>query len=185
MKKETALLEFLSVGEVVTEKDYCELVQKGYATFTNGEYTITKEGLSFLKGGKKIAWDYTKLADRMKELTPRGRKGGIAWQDSTALTSKRIKRFTELFPDVEQTYTEDNVIDAYKNYINYVINHYGSENSQYRFALKYFIFKDEQNDFKSELLNRLEELKLEDKDKVEDNEYESGIQAESWTDNLS
>lgn len=182
MKKETALLEFLSVGEVITEKDYCELVQKGYATFTNGEYTITKEGLFFLKGGKKT-WNYDKLAEELKKRTPTGRKGGIAWQDSLLLTSKRIKRFTELFPDVEATYSEENVIEAYENYIKYVVNHYGSENSQYRYALKYFIFKDQQNNFTSELLNRLEELNSnEDSD---DNEYESGIQSESWTDNLS
>lgn len=78
---------------------------------------------------------FTKLADKLRDLYPTGRKPGtqLQWRDSTQVIARRLKAFVKKF-DVE--FTDNQVIEATKKYID-------SFNGNYQFmqVLKYFIMK--------------------------------------------
>ena len=78
---------------------------------------------------------FTKLADKLRELYPTGRKSGtqLQWRDSTAVIAKRLKAFVKRF---EVDFSDEQYIDATRRYIE-------SFNGSYQFmqVLKYFIMK--------------------------------------------
>lgn len=192
MSKEQLIITLLTQGIVVTPEDYGYLEDNGLITNTNGKYSVTQRGLDFLKEEKVKKWNYDWLAQELKKRTPTGRKNGTSWQETLAVTSMRLQKFTRLFPEFEKQNTESDVIKAYENYIMYCRIHYGSELSIYRQALSYFIFVDDKrnNRFKSTLSDYLDELNTRGENTVEENtvatkeELNSGNNGESWIDTL-
>ncbi len=75
------------------------------------------------------------LASKLRELYPEGRKAGTSymWRDSIPTITKKLKAFVKKFGD---KYSDEDIIEATKRYIN-------SFNGDYRFMqlLKYFILK--------------------------------------------
>lgn len=78
---------------------------------------------------------FTKLANKLRELFPAGKKPGYAytWRDSTSCIVDRLKKFVLKYGD----YPDEEIIDATKRYI-------ASFNGEYKYMqlLKYFIWKN-------------------------------------------
>ena len=114
----------------------CGMTQKGIdvveSVILNSEYTEKAEDPN-----GKIRDRFDILADKLRELFPKGRKEGtnLQWRDSTAIISKRLKTIVKKY---NITFTDEEAIDATKRYIE-------SFNGDYRFmqVLMYFIFKNE------------------------------------------
>lgn len=107
-------------------------------------------------------WNLRKLAEELKELTPKLKKDG-KWNyaDSVAIIQLRLQSFLRKFPNTDNLYTEEQVINAYKAYIKDTTNFDGSI-SRYRKLLKYFIWKlEDDGDISSTLLTYLENPKSE------------------------
>lgn len=114
----------------------CGMTQKGIdvveSVILNSEYTEKAEDSN---GKMRDRFDI--LADKLRELFPKGRKEGtnLQWRDSTAIISKRLKTIVKKY---NITFTDEEAVDATKRYIE-------SFNGDYRFmqVLMYFIFKNE------------------------------------------
>ena len=112
------------------------MTQKGIdvveSVILNSEYTEKAEDSN---GKMRDRFDI--LADKLRELFPKGRKEGtnLQWRDSTAIISKRLKTIVKKY---NITFTDEEAVDATKRYIE-------SFNGDYRFmqVLMYFIFKNE------------------------------------------
>lgn len=102
-------------------------------------------------------WNLNDLAKKLKELTPKGKKDGKwLYAESVSLIKVRLTSFCNKFPDIAKTYSEDNVVEAYKRYLKDTTNFDGSI-SKWRKLLKYFIWKEgKDGDITSELINYLE-----------------------------
>lgn len=78
---------------------------------------------------------YTLLANKLRELYPKGTKPGTnyQWRGSTAEIAKKLKNLVVKY---DCTFTDEEAIEATQNYIN-------SFNSDYRYMklLKYFLLK--------------------------------------------
>lgn len=107
--------------DVRATKESNELVEGAYA-----DMEIT---------GDEIDERFIKLADKLRELFPTGRKSGtqLQWRDSTAVIARRLKAFIKRF---NVDFTDDEYIAATKRYINTFNGSY-----QYMQVLKYFIMK--------------------------------------------
>lgn len=88
-------------------------------------------------------WNFDKLAKELKEITPNAKKDGKwAYADGVGVIKIRLKSFSQKFPEYINSYTEEDVIEAYKKYMKDTTNFDGSI-SRYRKLLKYFIWKQE------------------------------------------
>lgn len=88
-------------------------------------------------------WNFDKLAKELKELTPNAKKDGKwAYADGVGVIKMRLKSFSQKFPEYINSYTEEDVIEAYRKYMKDTTNFDGSI-SRYRKLLKYFIWKQE------------------------------------------
>lgn len=100
-------------------------------------------------------WDLVHLAINLKSQTPRGKKDGKwMWAESPIMIKVRLESFLKRFPEMQDKYTEEDVLNAYDRYLKDTTNPDGTINS-YRRLLKYFIFK-EGEETKSDLVNYLE-----------------------------
>ena len=80
---------------------------------------------------------FSTLASRLKELFPKGKKDGTNyyWAEGIALIVRRLKLFFKKYGD---KYTDDQIVEAAKSYVE-------SFNGDYRYMklLKYFILKEQ------------------------------------------
>lgn len=125
-------------------------VQKGYVNcsgFMNDMPVnpfLTKEGCEIVESillnsefreGKRPMDRYDKLADKLRDLYPTGKKPGTnyLWRDSRPIIAKKLKGLVKKY-NIE--FTDEEAIEATKNYVN-------SFNGDYRYMqlLKYFISK--------------------------------------------
>ncbi len=97
---------------------------------------------------------YVLLAEKMRELFPKGKKDGtsLQWRDSTAVIATRLKSLVNKY---KVKFTDEQVLEATKAYVK-------SFNGDYRYMqiLRYFIFKNVNNggeiEYNSQLLSYLE-----------------------------
>lgn len=77
------------------------------------------------------------LADKLRELFPKGRKPGtnLQWRDSTAIISKRLKAIIKKY---EISFTDEEAIEATRRYIASFNGNY-----QYMQVLRYFLWKED------------------------------------------
>lgn len=96
--------------------------------------------------------DYLKVAKKMQEIFPKGKKEGTtyAWRDCTAVIAKKLKTLVVKF---DFKFTEEEALNATKKYVE-------SFNGNYKFMqlLKYFILKNDTTtgDIKSEFMSLIE-----------------------------
>lgn len=150
-------------------------------TKTGVKYRLTSEGQALLTScllnsekpaDIKIEEErISNLAKKLKEIFPKGRKEGTNtyWAEGNALIIKRLKLFFKKYGNI---YTDEQIINATKSYVN-------SFNGNYRFmrVLKYFIFKEEKGadgmvESTSDLINRIE------------NADEVDAQDDNWMNNI-
>ena len=96
--------------------------------------------------------DYLRVAKKMQEIFPKGRKEGTtyAWRDCTAVIAKKLKTLVVKF---DFKFTEEEALEATRKYVE-------SFNGNYKFMqlLKYFILKNDTitGDIKSEFMSLIE-----------------------------
>jgi hypothetical protein len=96
--------------------------------------------------------DYLRVAKKMQEIFPKGRKEGTtyAWRDCTAVIAKKLKTLVVKF---DFKFTEEEALNATRKYVE-------SFNGNYKFMqlLKYFILKNDTTtgDIKSEFMSLIE-----------------------------
>lgn len=101
--------------------------------------------------------DYLRVAKKMQEIFPKGRKEGTtyAWRDCTAVIAKKLKTLVVKF---DFKFTEEEALNATKKYVE-------SFNGNYKFMqlLKYFILKNDTTtgDIKSEFMSLIENEDIE------------------------
>lgn len=147
------------------------LVEKGLADFSvfDDELVIsstTKDlitSISIDSDVKVLSKDkeFRELADKLKELFPKGKKAGTTymWRDSTAVIARKLKTLVVKY---EYEFTEEQAIKATKAYVE-------SFNGDYTYMqlLKYFILKtlpdgEIKSDFMSYIENEGQEDELSD-----------------------
>lgn len=161
-----------------------KLIVKGYITAKRSKgvpvgWVLTQKGAELLDAviidSEKQTEPVEKLNDlaaRLKEVFPKGKKEGTNyyWAEGVALIVRRLKLF---FKKYGNTYTDDQIVNAAKKYVEGFNGHY-----QYMRLLKYFIFKESigaagEVEGSSELINYIENAGQEDTLK------------ENWTSTLS
>lgn len=147
------------------------LVEKGLANFSvfDDELVIssaTKDlitSISIDSDVKVLSKDkeFRELADKLKELFPKGKKAGTTymWRDSTAVIARKLKTLVVKY---DYQFTEEQAIKATKAYVE-------SFNGDYTYMqlLKYFILKslpdgEIKSDFMSYIENEGQEDELND-----------------------
>lgn len=150
------------------------LVAKGYITatgelFSQNKWRVTQKGVDaietvLVKSDDMVKNDesrYIKLAEKLRELYPAGRKDGTAymWRGTVNEVAKKLQTLVVKYKFI---FTDEEAIKATQSYIN-------SFNGDYRFMqlLKYFILKsvrdaDGNVDIKSEFMSRIENAGQED-----------------------
>lgn len=147
------------------------LVEKGLADFSvyDDELVIsstTKDLITSItidSDVKVISKDkeFKELADKLKELFPKGKKAGTTymWRDSTAVIARKLKTLVVKY---DYQFTEEQAIKATKAYVE-------SFNGDYTYMqlLKYFILKtlpdgEIKSDFMSYIENEGQEDELSD-----------------------
>lgn len=147
------------------------LVEKGLADFSvfDDELVIsstTKDlitSISIDSDVKVLSKDkeFKELADKLKELFPKGKKAGTTymWRDSTAVIARKLKTLVVKY---DYQFTEEQAIKATKAYVE-------SFNGDYTYMqlLKYFILKslpdgEIKSDFMSYIENEGQEDELSD-----------------------
>lgn len=147
------------------------LVEKGLADFSvfDDELVIssaTKDlitSVSIDSDVKVLSKDkeFRELADKLKELFPKGKKAGTTymWRDSTAVIARKLKTLVVKY---DYQFTEEQAIKATKAYVE-------SFNGDYTYMqlLKYFILKslpdgEIKSDFMSYIENEGQEDELSD-----------------------
>lgn len=168
----TSKEEILALGAIQysRDEDYDSLIKNGYITkansslFTlNKKFSITPKGAALLNS---VVLDSDKdivnntnfiknIAEGLKEIFPKGKKDGTNyyWAEGVALIERRLKLF---FKKYGKDYTEDQILQAAKKYVESFNGNY-----QYMKLLKYFIFKEKvgvngEVEGDSELLNYIE-----------------------------
>lgn len=153
-----------------------ELIEKGYLTtdrnslFQQIGWRVTKKGIGIIdsvildsdredKEDKNNA--LTRIAIKLKELFPKGKKDGTNyyWTEGVALITRRLKLF---FKKYGATYTEDQIVNATRKYVQSFNGNY-----TYMRLLKYFILKEKvgasgEVEGDSELINYIENAGQED-----------------------
>lgn len=147
------------------------LVEKGLADFSVFDDTLvisstTKDLITSItidSDVKVLSKDkeFKELADKLKELFPKGKKAGTTymWRDSTAVIARKLKTLVVKY---DYQFTEEQAIKATKAYVE-------SFNGDYTYMqlLKYFILKslpdgEIKSDFMSYIENEGQEDELSD-----------------------
>lgn len=143
------------------DKITTSLVSQQFLVLNNGDKIITEQGKELLNTILTESEDpegndsLVHLATVLKSYFPKGKKPGTNyyWAEAIPLIVKRLKLF---FTKYGNNYTNEEIINATKRYIN-------SFNGDYRYMklLKYFIYRDRDRfsgeaDYSSELLTYLE-----------------------------
>lgn len=154
------LLYYLSGGTGVLHNEICEeLWNRGYLIKTEDGFIINNNKLSEIDNWFRLSSikkenkdSLIDLAKKMRDLFPDGKKPGTYyyWKDSVSTIAARLTKFFEKYGD---NFTEDQILDATKRYVE-------SFNGNYKFMhlLKYFISKrnTETKEETSELLSFIE-----------------------------
>lgn len=137
------------------------LVEKGLADFSVFDDTLvisstTKDLITSItidSDVKVISKDreFKELADKLKELFPKGKKAGTTymWRDSTAVIARKLKTLVVKY---DYQFTEEQAIKATKSYVE-------SFNGDYTYMqlLKYFILKTlPDGEIKSDFMSYIE-----------------------------
>lgn len=184
INKEAAKINGLTIQEVLymlclansVDPEECSkfLVKKGFITADRNDlfqpvgWRLTQNGMDRLESvlidsekSPKAEDQWTDLARRLKEIFPQGKKPGtnFYWSDGVALIKRRLKLFFKKYGDL---YTEDEIVEAAKKYVEGFNGSY-----QYMRLLKYFIFKEVRGvngevEGTSELINYIENKGQED-----------------------
>lgn len=131
------------------------------------------------------------LVKALRELTPAGLKDGKwSWRGGPSEIKERLISFFKKWSDVNELYTSEDIINAYKQYLEDTKNTDGSPH-KYRKLLKYFIWKEEKGEKSSLLMKYLEvpeeasaEIRSLCNTIVINTDQDSGNQSESWIDTL-
>ena len=110
----------------------------------NGKYVVTQRWNDIAESIILDSDEYKQPIDRLEQLViklqkifPEGKKEGTSqyWRGNKREISLRLKKFFKLY---DNTYTDEQILDAAKNYVS-------NFNGQYNYMriLKYFIWKDE------------------------------------------
>lgn len=130
------------------------LVKKGYITAATGQKFVTQKtyaltgkaqqlledvNLDSVDSDKPKTRDLTPLAQKLKEIYPKGKKPGTAqyWAEGTALIVKRLRIF---FKKYGEEYTDEQIISATEAYVKSFNGNYA-----YMRTLKYFIWAEKTN----------------------------------------
>lgn len=144
------------------EKNWLIKSENGY--ILNNSKIKLLEGLMAESATEESKRDkYVAIAEKMREVYPKGKKQGLPyyWRDSTKVIAQRLMMF---FKKYGEDYTEENIVNATKKYVDSWHGNY-----QYMQLLKYFIMKkNPQGEDTSELLSYLE------------NEGQTEQQEEDW-----
>lgn len=182
ISKEGCTKNGVSLGEVLMLLAYCNnenlhhahelLTNKGYIAekydnFHPVGWRLTRAGIEVLDSVvidseryERSDVDLLNLAGKLKEIFPPGKKEGTSnyWAEGKLLIVKRLKAF---FKKYGNDYTDDQIIQAAKKYVEGFNGNY-----QFMRTLKYFIFKDQEvageRDYSSDLLNYIENAGQED-----------------------
>lgn len=165
------LVLLLTYNKANIQKVKQSLVEKGLADFSvfDDELVIsstTKDlitSISIDSDVKVLSKDkeFRELADKLKELFPKGKKAGTTymWRDSTAVIARKLKTLVVKY---DYQFTEEQAIKATKAYVE-------SFNGDYTYMqlLKYFILKslpdgEIKSDFMSYIENEGQEDELSD-----------------------
>lgn len=165
------LVLLLTYNKANIQKVKQSLVEKGLADFSvfDDELVIsstTKDLITSItidSDVKVLSKDkeFKELADKLKELFPKGRKAGTTymWRDSTAVIARKLKTLVVKY---DYQFTEEQAIKATKAYVE-------SFNGDYTYMqlLKYFILKslpdgEIKSDFMSYIENEGQEDELSD-----------------------
>lgn len=123
------------------------IIKKLFGTEINERYEDLLRHYIIIKGNDI---DVNALAIELKKIYPKGKKEGTNyyWTDGVAIIAKRLKAFFNKYGNI---YTSEQIIKATKKYV-------GSFMLDYRYMklLKYFIFKEENDNSSSELINYIE-----------------------------
>lgn len=146
----------LYFGRCISKETFTEACKKGFIIFDgykdgypiNGR--ITQDGIDAMesiflnseitdtvKDDGIIKDRFMVLADKLRELYPKGKKAGtnLQWRDSTVMICKRLKTLIKKY---EVEFTDEEAVEATKRYID-------SFHGDYRFmqTLRYFLWKDD------------------------------------------
>lgn len=146
-------------------------------------------------------WDIKLLTSKLREATPsvlkRDEDGIPTWSYRGGPTEikKRLETFTLKFPDAVQEYSEDDVLCAYKKYLEDTTVPIDAKHpegiSDMRKLLKYFIWKEKYDKTIESLLVKY--LEIPDEVSVEVKKYSktkinvnnAGNESTSWIDQLN
>jgi hypothetical protein len=184
LSKEAILDNGISIDEailLVSISNNCDLsyakkllIDKGYITATydnkasKNNWRLTNKGIEVINNtlvdSEKVQEPKERLeylAKELKNIFPEGKKDGTNyyWSDGIVLICKRLKLF---FSKYGNNYTDDQIINATKRYVQSFNGNY-----QYMKLLKYFIFKDKLDvegniENNSDLINYIENEGQED-----------------------
>lgn len=168
------LLMFIYENEVNIQEAQDKLIKKGFITasydknYNKVGFRVTNKGREIINNvivdsdkEQKPQDKLENLANKLKESFPKGKKPGTNyyWTDGTPLIIRRLKLF---FKKYGNTYSDEQIIEAAKKYVDSFNNEY-----QYMKLLKYFIFKEKVNkngevEGESDLINYIENADQED-----------------------
>ena len=162
----SVLFYYLMSGTGILNNVICNtLWEKNFLIKVEDGYIINNNKLSEIESWidtdhTKVSTDvkYERLAEKMRELYPKGLKPGTTyyWRDSTPIIAKKLKTVVEKF---NTQFTEEQALDATRRYVE-------SFNGDYRFMqlLKYFILKTDRatGDIRSDFLSLLQNPDAED-----------------------
>lgn len=135
------------------------------------------------------------LVKALRELTQAGFKEDEKgrkwlWRGYPSEIKERLISFFKKWSDVNELYNSEDIINAYKQYLEDTKNPDGTPH-KYRKLLKYFIWKEEKGEKTSLLMKYLEapeeasaEIRSLCNTIAINNNQESGNQSESWIDTL-
>lgn len=136
-------------------KTVLTLQEKGLVNYTRetAKVSINLAGKAIFRPNKR---DNSSLAKSLRELYPTGLKDDRwPWRGTNVEIKNKLDRFMDLYPE----YTEQQIVDATKNYLTKMV-----ENDKGRSLLGYFILKNTEDGVKSILAQYID---LEDQFKKE------------------
>lgn len=163
------------LGKLITKSTFQDVCSRGLIEFDGFDLKreplnarLTPDGINLIEElflNSEFITDneedrYDKLAKKMQEVFPSGKKQGtnLMWRDSKAIISKRLKAVVKKY---KVEFTDEEAIEATQKYVNSFNSNY-----QYMQVLKYFISKkdlttgEESSQFLSYLENAGSEKQL-------------------------
>lgn len=163
------------LGKLITKSTFQDVCSRGLIEFDGFDLKreplnarLTPDGINLIEElflNSEFITDneedrYDKLAKKMQEVFPSGKKQGtnLMWRDSKAIISKRLKAVVKKY---KVEFTDEEAIEATQKYVNSFHSNY-----QYMQVLKYFISKkdlttgEENSQFLSYLENAGSEKQL-------------------------